>query len=69
MIRLRYERKERGLSLPEFSQMTGISVPTIGNVERGMKPSKPTAQKIVDALEWDKDPSLLFEAIRLADNE
>ena len=58
--RLKQLRKERGITQEKLADMTGLSVESISNIERGLfGPKFDNLEKIAAALEMDV--KLLFE--------
>jgi len=49
---IRRRRKEKGLTLRDLAEQSGVAFQTISEVERGMRPTKKAAFKLAIALEF-----------------
>lgn len=54
-MRLKEIRKEKGMTIPQLSNISGVPIRTIENIERGNDPKVSSVIKLADALEVSLD--------------
>lgn len=59
-------RKDKGITQAGLAEITGIAEPQINAIERGrIVPRGEWQTRIVDALGWKREPSELFDNVRV----
>lgn len=66
MLVMTVVRKDKGITQAGLSNLTGIAEPQINAIERGrVIPWEGWQRRISEALEWEREPSELFEAVNV----
>lgn len=67
MIRLTLARKEAGLSMSALARCADMHVSSISQIEsQRLKPYPGQIAKLTNALQWEDEPSKLFEEVEAA---
>lgn len=64
MLMMKKVRNEQGKSQAQVARDGDMHSTSVSMIEGGrLKPGKIQAEKIAKALQWEKDPALLFEEV------